>query len=573
MKGAAGKEEFDVTEIKKKVVVAGALGNCVHVAGVVSFLRIAEEMGYETHFLGAAVPVEQWVEAVDRYQPDILGVSYRLTPSVAIELIENLRDALGEKRLATLKMAFAGTPPVCVVAEQSGLFEQCFTGLEHMNEARCLLGGTLYAVAQCKNSDSLLDRLKDSSPLPLIRHHFGLPDMDATIQGVEEIAESGVLDIISLAPDQNAQQSFFRPDEMDRRMDGAGGAPIRSKVDLIRLREAANHGNRPLLRIYSGTRDLIPWAEMSADTIKNAWGAVPLCWYSGLDGRSDRPLVQAIKENIETMRWYGRTTDSEWGEIPLEVNESHHWSLREAHDTVAVVMAYLAAYNAKAAGVSHYIAQYMMNTPPTVTPAMDIAKMLAKIELIESLHDSKFTTYRQVRAGLLHLSPRECVAKGQLATSTAFALQLKPHIIHVVGYCEGDHAAEAKDVIESCDIVHGTIRNCFYGQPDFSFDATIQKRKRVLLIEAKQLLAAIQKIGQNQQDPFTDPDTLAMAIKTGLLDAPHLKGNPFAAGELETRAVGGAIYAWSRKEERILSEEERISQIMNAEKGGTRWVV
>jgi methylmalonyl-CoA mutase cobalamin-binding subunit len=562
-----------VKENKKKVIVAGALGNCVHVAGVVSFLRIAEEMGYETHFLGAAVPIEQWVEAVDRYQPDILGVSYRLTPAVATELIAGLRDALGQERIETMRMAFAGTPPVCAVAEQTGLFEQCFTGLEHMNEARCLLGGTLYAVAQCKNSDSLLERLKESSPLPLIRHHFGLPDLDATLRGVEEIADSGVLDVISLAPDQNAQQSFFRPDEMDQRMDGAGGAPIRTKEDLARLKDAANSGNRPLLRIYSGTRDLIPWAELSAETIKNAWGAVPLCWYSGLDGRSDRPLAQAIKENIETMRWYGKTADSKWGEIPLEVNESHHWSLREAHDTIAVVMAYLAAYNAKAAGVSHYIAQYMMNTPPTVTPAMDIAKMLAKIELIESLHDSTFTSYRQVRAGLLHLSPRECVAKGQLATSTAFALQLKPHIIHVVGYCEGDHAAEARDVIESCDIVHGVIRNCFYGQPDFTSDVAIQKRKQELLIEADQLLSAIRSIGPDKVDPFTDPDTLANAIKIGLLDAPHLKGNPFASGELETREVGGAIYAWSRKEERIVTEEERISQVVNTEKGGTRWVV
>lgn len=90
-----------------------------------------------------------------------------------------------------------------------------------------------------------------------------------------------------------------------------------------------------------------------------------------------------------------------------------------------------------------------------ITPAMDLAKMLAKIMLIESLHDKDFTSYRQARAGLLHLSPRENVAKGQLAASTVNALQIKPHIIHVVGYCEGDHAAEAADVIESCEIVQG----------------------------------------------------------------------------------------------------------------------
>ncbi|HOJ22917.1 MAG TPA: methionine synthase, partial [Armatimonadota bacterium] len=91
------------------------------------------------------------------------------------------------------------------------------------------------------------------------------------------------------------------------------------------------------------------------------------------------------------MRWY-----AERG-LPVEVNEAHHWSLREAHDAVAVAMAYLAAYNARSVGVRHYIAQYMFNTPAGTYAAMDLAKMLAKIELIESLHTEQFTTYRQVR--------------------------------------------------------------------------------------------------------------------------------------------------------------------------------
>ena len=38
-----------------KVVVAGALGECVHVAGVTNFLRLAEEAGWQTVFLGPAV--------------------------------------------------------------------------------------------------------------------------------------------------------------------------------------------------------------------------------------------------------------------------------------------------------------------------------------------------------------------------------------------------------------------------------------------------------------------------------------------------------------------------------------
>jgi hypothetical protein len=41
-----------------KTVVAAALGECVHVAGVVNFLRMAENAGWRTVFLGPAVSIE-----------------------------------------------------------------------------------------------------------------------------------------------------------------------------------------------------------------------------------------------------------------------------------------------------------------------------------------------------------------------------------------------------------------------------------------------------------------------------------------------------------------------------------
>ena len=39
---------------KQKTVVACALGECVHVAGVVNFLRLAEQAGWRTVFLGSS---------------------------------------------------------------------------------------------------------------------------------------------------------------------------------------------------------------------------------------------------------------------------------------------------------------------------------------------------------------------------------------------------------------------------------------------------------------------------------------------------------------------------------------
>ena len=61
----------------------------------------------------------------------------------------------------------------------------------------------------------------------MLRHHFGLPDLEKTVEGVKEISQSKVLDVISLGPDQNAQQFFFSPERMKAEFDGAGGVPIR----------------------------------------------------------------------------------------------------------------------------------------------------------------------------------------------------------------------------------------------------------------------------------------------------------------------------------------------------------
>lgn len=542
----------------RRVIVAGALGNCVHVAGVVGFLRAAEQLDYRTQFLGAAVNLDEFVEAIGRHDPEIVGISYRLTPEVADRLLTELKSRLDSEGLSDRRFLFGGTPPVCEVAARHDWIEKCFTGLENPDVVWAYLRGGSEALAEVNLGDTLLERLRAKRPYPLLRHHFGLPDMRDTIDGARRIAESGALDVISLAPDQNAQECFFRPSEMDPMLDGAGGAPVRCADQLRALYEVTRRGNRPLLRIYSGTRDLIEWAEIATETVHNAWAAIPLCWYTALDGRSKRTLEDGIRENQQVMRWYGERG------IPVEVNESHHWSLREAHDAVAVVMAYLAAHNAKKMGVEHYVAQYMFNSPPTTYGAMDLAKMLAKIELIESLHDDRFHSIRQVRAGLLHLSPQMGKAKGQLAASTALALAVKPDIIHVVGYCEGDHAASADDVIESCEIVHGALRNCLFGMPDMTADPAVQHRKNELLDEARVLLGAISGLGEGSEEPLVDAAVIAMAIKLGVIDAPHLKGNAYAAGTLQTRAVDGAIRAVDPATREVVGERERLAALLPA---------
>jgi len=539
-----------------RTVVAGALGNCVHIAGVLSFLSLARSAGFETIFLGPATSVATFADAIEKHQPELVAISYRLTPEVAKPLIGELQQLLSERNLLGRRFVFGGTAPVAQIAKESSLFERVFTGEDGPEEVLAFLRGESREGGQQTWGNTLLARVANRQHYPLLRHHYGQPQVATTVAGARQIAEAQVLDILSLGPDQNAQESFFRPEEMKPEQSGAGGVALRSADDLSAIYEATRTGNYPLLRIYSGTRDLIQWAELAVETINNAWGAIPLCWYNTLDGRSDRPPRQSIDENQQAMAWYAQRG------IPVECNEAHQWSMRDAHDTIAVVAAYLGAYNCKAAGARTYIAQYMFNSPAATSPAMDLAKMLAKIGLIESLHNDDFTSLRQTRSGLLSFAADMDVAKGQLAASTVVQLAIEPAIIHVVGYSEGDHAATANEVIESCQIVHGVIRNCRTGMPDILSDPLVQERKEELNRDANLLIEAIKSLGRGQSDPLTDPEVIAQAIEIGLLDAPHLQGNPYAAGKLFTASVDGAIRAIDPESGKVLTEQERIELLL-----------
>jgi methylmalonyl-CoA mutase cobalamin-binding subunit len=536
-----------------KRIIAITLGPCVHVAGIYSFFRLAEAAGYQTHFLGIGTNIPDVINAVREDRPDYLAVSFRLTPSVGARLGQDLKNALDEAGLSEQKLIFGGTPPVAQLARESGIFTAVFCGDEKEEDILGFLRGEKIAGdASTYYGERLIERLRLKRPFPLIRHHFGLPNLEATIDGVGRLAEAKVLDVISLAPDQNAQASFFRPNDMDPSQDGAGGVPIRTPADLQRLYTASRTGNQPLMRCYSGTRDLEKWALMAQETIHNAWAAIPLFWYSRLDGRSDRPLSEAIDENQKVMAWHGKR------EIPVEVNEAHHWSLRGAPDAVAVAAAFLAAYNGKQAGVKDYIVQLMLNNPPGTSSSNDLAKMGAKLRLIEELVDDNFRVIREIRAGLASLSPRANIAKGQLASSTQLGLALDPDIIHVVAYCEADHAAGVEEIIESCDIVEGVLKNGLFGSPDLWKDPKVISRCNQLMDDARFILDKIARLS-DAEDPWSDPMTLSLAVRSGLLDAPQLAGNPEAFGRVRTGVIDGACQALCADGKRVLTEKERLT--------------
>jgi methylmalonyl-CoA mutase cobalamin-binding subunit len=532
----------------RKKILGASLGSCVHVAGLLGFLNLCRGEGWEVCYLGPAVPVEDLVVSVKRENPDLVAVSYRLSPDAAGKLFTELADRLKKKGLHKIPFLFGGTPPVAEAARKSGLFSRVFAGSESMEEIRCFLRGETGKEKVENFPSTLAERVEKSCPMPLLRHHFGLSSVEETVRGARCIAEAGVMDILSLGPDQNAQEHFFHPERMDPAQDGAGGVPLRSAEDLCRIYEATRCGNYPLLRCYSGTNDLQSWAEMSVNTIRNAWGVVPLFWYSVLDGRSRRNLMEALRENLSVLRWYAKKR------IPIEINESHQWSLRSAHDSLAVAAAFMAAWNARKLGARTYVSQYMFNTPKGTSPIMDLAKMLAKKEMIESLQNPRFRVFTQVRAGLAHFSSDPHVAKGQLAASGLLSLALKPHILHVVGFSEGDHAARPEEVIESCRIIRGMLQNSLADFPDLTLDRRVQIRKKLLQEEACLILEDIGDIA--------NPRSLVRAVERGILDAPDLRGRPPAKGEVATRMIGGACRVVDAESGKELREEERLGALL-----------
>ena len=546
-----------------KTVVAAALGECVHVAGVSNFLHLAELAGWRTVFLGPAVSIEAVLAAAKREQADMVGVSYRLTPENGERLLGDFAENAAGLHSDGVRFVFGGTPPVEERASVLNFFEKVFDGSEEPEMVLAFLkGGTGIPDNETNFPQKSVDRIHWKAPFPLLRHHFGLPGMQDTLAGIRQIADSGALDVISLGIDQDAQENFYHPERQDPRRRGAGGVPVRTRDDYRALFAATRTGNYPLLRTYSGTDDFIDLAEMYVETIHNAWCAIPLFWFNQMDGRGPWDLEGSIREHQKVMAWYGERS------IPVELNEPHHWGMRDAPDIVCVVSAYLAAYNAKKFGVKDYIAQLMFNSPPGLADAMDLAKMLAMLRLIEPLSSEKdFRIWRQTRTGLLSYPLDPAAARAHLATSVYLQMSLKPHIIHIVGHTEAHHAATADDIIEASRLARRAIKNALAGQPDMIADGNVQQRCAHLVEQAHLTLEAIRNLAHNDvEDPWTDPATLAKAVEIGILDAPQLKNNIYAPGKLQTRILDGACCTKNAHTGEILNEEQRLQAILQEAK-------
>ncbi len=542
----------------QKTLIAAAIGDCVHVAGLNNFMRLAEQEGWKTIYLGPAVSIQKLAEEARKNPIDLVAVSYRLTPENGEILLGELAEELDDLYQKGVRFAFGGTPPVAARAASLGIFEKVFEGGEPPEVAIDYLRGESGLGTEVKiPPQSTVERILWKRPYPLIRHHFGLPDLVQTVDGVARIADSGVLDVISLGIDQDAQENFYHPEKQDPTSRGAGGVPVRSANDYSRLYHASRKGNHPLMRTYSGTNDFIRLAEMYLETIHNAWCAIPLFWFNQMDGRGPWDLQGSIKEHQEVMRWYGERN------IPVELNEPHHWGMRDAADVIYVVSGFLAAYNAKMFGVNDYIAQFMFNSPPNLSIAMDLAKMSAILKMILPLQNTHFRVWKQTRTGLLSYPLPEYEAIGHLSSTIFSQMALEPDIVHVVGHTEADHAATAEDVIHSCTVAARTIRNAIESAPALLLDPVVQESAEYLVNEAKITLEAISHLEEDPtKDAWTDPVVLEKAVRLGILDAPQLRNNPFAPGKAVTRIIRGASVSVDQNG-KPLDEKKRIDRILN----------
>lgn len=538
-------------------ILTASIGQCVHVAGTYNFIQVAKQLGYQCRFLGPATPVERLVEEIEAFQPDILGLSYRLTAGTAREIIERVERVLATTAHHPRRVFFAGTPEVVEVARQFSFIDAYFVGGERKGTVVRVLSGDDQSDGQDEIPMTLTDRIAWKRPYPLLRAHFGLPDLTETVEGITRIAEAGIVDVVSIAPDQNSQENFFHPEDQDPSLAGAGGVPLRSAADLRRMHEARLAGNHPLLRIYAGTRDFIKLAQLHVDTIQNAWAAIPVFWFNQMDGRGPLPLQESIKQHLAVMRWHARHS------VPVEINDPHHWGLRNSPDALVVADMFLCGIIAKELGIKHFVAQYMFNTPVGVPLPMDLARVLAMDELLHQLVTDDFHVIRQVRTGLASFPLQLDRAKAHLSTATLFQLAVEPDIIHVVSYCEADHAARPAEIVESCNLVEEAISHADVGRK-YRADPRVQARKDHLIREARDIVEFIPRLAgtrTQREHPFTSPEVLARLVRFGVFDAPHLKNNSFGRGEIVTRVDDSGCNSWDPTVNQPLKELKRLERL------------
>ncbi|MEW5784960.1 MAG: glutamate mutase L [Bacillota bacterium] len=644
------------TKNKKRVLV-GSIGDCVHSLGVETFAEWMEdkEIGYFAVKLGPAVPIQDVINKIRESRPTVVGISSRLGDLHVDKLIREFMDKALEHKIdpqcSGIRYSFGGLRPAAnLVRAMTGvpILEDKFSPPEDRNYdldkiaaeyasytryhaffelivddyvtmeelERFAFDLPPHELEKLTWSDDLLERIKEvreRENRPILRAHIGIAaeDIEPTIEDIEKVCDAHTLEIVSLGPDQPTQAylaKFIRGEEdPEKYLKGQGGVPIRSEEDLRRLKEATLRGNYPMIRIYSGTDELLELAKIFEKHFHMPFPAVPIFFYNELDGRGPIAIREGFDEHLEVIRWW-----AEQGK-PVEINDPHQWQLRNCSDDMYVLDHVMCAVIALKCGVKHYIMQLMFDLPPEISGRNDLAKMLAAYELIEPLtRKYGFNIIKETRGGLSSFPPNLDMAKGHLAITTHWQMYMQPDIIHVVSFPEAHHEAKAADIIESCDIVKQVIKDFYKGeQPDIiadpKFHARKEELKRGVMYNALHLalmggyegkvtrdnfltwavskeegqkrpvIADREKHYENMLLEFVDEtnypggacgmisaDTLDLALQTGLCQAPQLTvldKRYEMVGKCRTKMVEGACRIDEFNKTKVESEMERVDLV------------
>lgn len=121
-----------------KIVIGTPRGD-IHEIGKNIFTVMAKGMGFEIIDLGVNVPVEKFVEAVEKEKPQILGFSALLT--TAFESMKQVVDQLTEKGLRDdLKIIVGGGVTTETVREYLGADGQATDVMDGLNQCKAFVG-------------------------------------------------------------------------------------------------------------------------------------------------------------------------------------------------------------------------------------------------------------------------------------------------------------------------------------------------------------------------------------------------------------------------------------------------
>jgi len=555
----------ETTRGKRRRVMVAAIGDCVHTLGVESFAEWMEDqgLGYVAVKLGPAVPIQNLIDKIREARPEVVGISTRLgdlhVDRMIDEFVEKahrhgldpatsgIRYSFGGLRpAANLVRAMTGQPILPdkfspeeernydleeVAAKYAGreaykdFFELIVDDHVTMEElTRFARGLPPQPSTQETWSDDLIERIRqvrERENRPIIRAHIGIAadKIEPTIEGVERLAESGALEIVSLAPDQPSQAQ--------------------------------------------GTDELIELARLFEETLHMPFPAVPIFFYNELDGRGPLSILDGLHEHFRVMQWW-----AEQGK-PLEVNDPHQWQLRNCSDDMYVVDHVVSAVVAYQAGIRDYIMQLMFNLPPEISATNDLAKMQAAYELISAITDldPDFNIIKETRGGLASFPPNLDRAKGHLAATTHWQLYMEPDIVHVVSFSEAHHEAKDYDIVESCDIVKQVMADFAQGpQPDVFKDPKLVTLENFDNYDYSTMLQEFMEPANYTTGEYglTSPDNLDLALQTGLFQAPKitvLDKRYEMVGKCRTRIIDGSCVIDEFDNRKVADEFERVDRV------------